>query len=206
MNKALRIFQEQFELIQALPPEERAQVLYQAVCNAFENQIEFQNENQIENQFESAYISVSHLGNKIIKLLSKSLVVKEFSSNYGGRRIGAGRPKTISQPTSTPSTPTSTTQPTLAQVQAYAAEQNAMAGVGGFKCTPQTAEAFWSHYQAIGWRISNDNRTPIIDWRPKLRQWAAKDNQAHTTQQDKADQAEQDRQAKLQKLIKGERL
>ena len=93
-NIACRIFQEQLDLIKELPEQERATVLYTAVCNAF-NQFENQNENQIDNQNENAYVSVSVsvLGNTVIKLLSKSIVCKEFSNNYGGKRLNSGRPR-----------------------------------------------------------------------------------------------------------------
>ena len=50
-----------------------------------------------------------------------------------------------------------------------------MAGVGGFKCSQETAEQFWAHYESIGWRIGNDAKTPITNWKSKLRQWAIKE-------------------------------
>lgn len=93
-NICCRVFKEQFELIRQLPESERGYVLYQALNNAF-NQFENQNDNQIEIQNENAYISVSvsisELGKCILNLLSKNIVCKEFSSNYGGARTGAGR-------------------------------------------------------------------------------------------------------------------
>lgn len=93
-NICCRVFKEQFELIRQLPESERGYVLYQALNNAF-NHFENQNDNQIENQNEYAYISVSvsisELGKCILNLLSKNIVCKEFSSNYGGARTGAGR-------------------------------------------------------------------------------------------------------------------
>lgn len=99
-NIACRIFQEQLDLIKELPEQERAIVLYTAVCNAF-NQIEYQNDNQIDIQNENAYVSVSDsvsvLGNTVIKLLSKSIVCKEFSNNYGGKRLNSGRPRKKNQ-------------------------------------------------------------------------------------------------------------
>ena len=101
-NIACRIFQEQLDLIKELPEKERATVLYTAVCNAF-NQFDYQNDFQNENQNENAYVSVSVsvsdsvsvLGNTVIKLLSKSIVCKEFSNNYGGKRTNSGRPSKI---------------------------------------------------------------------------------------------------------------
>ncbi|MBQ3785040.1 MAG: hypothetical protein II843_01435 [Alphaproteobacteria bacterium] len=91
-NICCRVFKEQFELIRQLPESERGYVLYQALNNAF-NQFENQNDNQFEIQNESAYISVSisELGKCILNLLNKNIVCKEFSSNYGGARTGAGR-------------------------------------------------------------------------------------------------------------------
>ncbi len=46
-NIACRIFKEQIDLINQLPINERAEVLYLAVCNSF-NQIGNQNEIQFE--------------------------------------------------------------------------------------------------------------------------------------------------------------
>ena len=94
-NFACRIFKEQIDLIQQLPENERAEVLYKAILSAF-NQIENQNDIQIENQNEYAYVSVSDsvsvLSKTVYSLLEKNIICKEFSNNYGGRRIGAGRP------------------------------------------------------------------------------------------------------------------
>jgi len=95
-NICCRVFKEQIELINQLPSNERAQVLYCAVLNAF-NQFDYQNENQNENQNDCAYVSVSEsvsdLGKCIINLLSKNIICKEFSNNYGGKRVGSGRKK-----------------------------------------------------------------------------------------------------------------
>lgn len=65
--------------------------------------------------------------------------------------------------------------PTLDEVLEYAKQQNDMAGVGGFKCSQETADQFWAHYESIGWRIGNDAKTPITNWKSKLRQWAIKE-------------------------------
>ena len=81
--------------MKSLPNQEEAKnVLYQAIMNAY-NHFENQNENQIENQNECAYISISLsvLSINILNLLSKNIVFKEYSSNYGGRREESGRPK-----------------------------------------------------------------------------------------------------------------
>lgn len=172
-NLACRIFKEQIELVQQLPENERAIVLYEAIMASY-NQIENQNDNQIEFQNENAYVSVlSILSRSIINLLSRNIVWKKFSNNYGGKRLGAGaKKKTIplGEPTVLMNRP-----PVLQEVVMYANEMNQIAGVGGFKCSPETAEQFWSYYEAQQWRIGNDSRTPILDWQAKLRQWATKD-------------------------------
>ena len=88
-NIACRIFKEQIDLVLALPEEDRAEVLYKAIISVF---------NQFENQNENAYVSVSEsvsiIGKKVFNLLEKNIVCKEFSNNYGGKRIGAGKKKT----------------------------------------------------------------------------------------------------------------
>lgn len=110
-NLCLRLFKEQIDLINELPEGEREKVLYIAVVNAF--QTIKQNEeksslNQFENQNENAYISVSvsvsyylnhiseslnRMSKTVLNLLKKTLEVKEFSSNYGGKRNNSGRKK-----------------------------------------------------------------------------------------------------------------
>lgn len=91
-NIACRIFKEQIDLIQQLPKNERAVVLYSAIMQAF-NQFDNQNENQNECAYVS--VSVSVLGKCILDLLSKNIAFKEFSSNYGGKRPNAGKPKNV---------------------------------------------------------------------------------------------------------------
>lgn len=98
-NVACRIFKEQIDLLLSLPSQEEAKtVLYEAVINSL-NQFENHFDNQIENQNENAYVSVSvsvslsELSKSILNLLSKNIVWKEFSNNYGGKREGAGAPK-----------------------------------------------------------------------------------------------------------------
>lgn len=90
-NKCCRIFEEQVKLLLSLPNQEEAKtVLYQAIVNSY---------NQFENQNENAYVSVSVsdsesislLSKSILELLSKNIVWKSFSNNYGGKRDGAGR-------------------------------------------------------------------------------------------------------------------
>lgn len=173
-NIACRIFKEQIELILALPEQDRAEVLYSAIINAF-NQFENQNENQIENACISRYKynnilnnnNISSIGKRVFNLLEKNIVFKEYNSNYGGKRINSGRKKE-----ETPSITTNTTIPTLDEVLNYAKEMNSMAGIGGFICSEKVAEQFWSYYQAQNWRIGNEFSTPIKDWKAKLRNWA----------------------------------
>lgn len=104
-NVACRIFKEQMELINQLPEKERAVVLFSAINNAF-FQFENQFDNQTENQNENAYISVSvsdsvslsAISKSVLNLLQKSIICKEFSPNYGGKRKGSGRPAQVKNP------------------------------------------------------------------------------------------------------------
>ena len=73
--------------------------------------------------------------------------------------------------------------PTLEQVLEYARQQNEMAFVGGFKCSQQTATEFFYHYDAIGWVIGNETKTPIKNWQSKLRLWALSPNKYKTKQE-----------------------
>lgn len=73
--------------------------------------------------------------------------------------------------------------PTLEQVLEYARQQNEMAFVGGFKCSQQTATEFFCHYDAIGWVIGNETKTPIKNWQSKLRLWALSPNKYKTKQE-----------------------
>ena len=110
-NIACRVFKEQFKLIDQLAEQERPIVLYLAMkrgLNQIENQFEYQNDNQIENQNENAYVSVSDsessylnhisdIGKCILELLSKNIIWKEFSNNYGGKRVKSGRKTKVEQ-------------------------------------------------------------------------------------------------------------
>lgn len=64
------------------------------------------------------------------------------------------------------------TPPTLEQVLDYAKQQNDIAGMGGFACTPELADQFWTYYESQGWIKGNSAKTPISDWKPLLRRWA----------------------------------
>lgn len=94
-NVACRFFVEQLALIMSLPEEEGKEVLYNVMKSSFNN--------QIENRFPvSVSVSVSVLGKSIQDLLTKNIVWKNFSNNYGGYRKGAGRknnPQEINQDT-----------------------------------------------------------------------------------------------------------
>ena len=63
------------------------------------------------------------------------------------------------------------TPPTLEEMLNYARMMNQTAGMGGFHCTKQVAEEFWSYYTANGWVVGNEYKTPILDWKAKFRQW-----------------------------------
>ena len=98
-NVSCSIFLEQINLINQLPIEERGNVLYMAVLNSFRNCIKNQIDNQIDNQLENTYISISTsislslLSKSVLELMNKTLNCRIYSSNYGGKRKGAGRPK-----------------------------------------------------------------------------------------------------------------
>ena len=97
-NISCNIFFEQINLINQLPIEERGNVLYMAILGAFRNYFKNQ-ENQIDNQIENTYISISlslsnsisTLSKTVLDLMNKTLNCKNYSSNYGGKRKGAGR-------------------------------------------------------------------------------------------------------------------
>lgn len=174
-NIACRIFKEQIDLIQQLPENERAEVLYKAILDAM-NQFDNQNENQNENAYVSVSISVSVsvLSKTVYELLRKNILWKQFSNNYGGKRIGAGKKKPET-PLGTPDLPKPKYIPTWEEVQEYARQQNEFAGCGGFPCTEERAREFYDHYAAQGWIAGNG--IPIHDWRPKLREWVKEKNQ-----------------------------
>jgi hypothetical protein len=178
-NLACRIFKEQLELVQQLPESERAIVLYNAIVASF-NQIENQNEIQIENQNENAYVSVSVLGNCIYNLLSRNIVWKSFSNNYGGARVGAGRPKNNQIENQDENQDENQVEkkpvrgafkaPTLEEVLTYAKQMNDTAGMGGFTCGKQTAIDFFNQYDRQGWMLGNGNH--MTNWKSGLRRWA----------------------------------
>lgn len=69
---------------------------------------------------------------------------------------------------------TTRVNPTLDEILDYARQQNDLAGMGGFKCSSDTAHDFYDYYSGIGWCLPNDAKTPILDWKPFLRKWSRK--------------------------------
>lgn len=67
------------------------------------------------------------------------------------------------------------TPPTEEEVMNYAKQQNAFAGVGGFRCTRPTAEQFYSHYDSQHWITGSG--IPIRNWKAKLKEWCSKQTQ-----------------------------
>lgn len=72
--------------------------------------------------------------------------------------------------------------PTLEEFLDYAKQQNDMAGVGGFLCSPEIASACYDYYATNGWRRANKENTPVRDWKSALRAWARKENQNNDSQ------------------------
>ncbi|WP_223653135.1 DUF1376 domain-containing protein [Hymenobacter psoromatis] len=65
------------------------------------------------------------------------------------------------------------TPPTLAEVQAYAADQHP-----GSADAPAEAAAFVDHYASNGWRVSG--KTQMVDWRAAFRNWMRRRPQFQT--------------------------
>ena len=89
------VFLEQINLINQLPINERGNVIYMALLNAFiKNQ-----KNQVDNQLENAYISISTsislsiLSKSVLDVLNKTINCKKYKNNWGGKRNNSGRPK-----------------------------------------------------------------------------------------------------------------
>lgn len=178
------------------------------IDNQIENQIEHQNDNQIENQIdkqfdnqiehqidahfehqnENAYISVSisKLGISIYNILYKTIRIKKYSDNYGGKRIRARVKADESKVENTPviesTTKTKFTPPSLSEVLDYAKAQSEIAGMGGFLCSPELAEAFYLQYDSQGWVRGNEAQTPIRNWQSLLRKWARENQIKEQTQ------------------------
>ena len=96
-NISCNIFFEQLNLINQLPIQERGNVLYLAVLNAFNKNQKKQLDNQLENTYISISISLSNslsiLSKSVLDILNKTIICKKYKNNWGGNRRGAGRPK-----------------------------------------------------------------------------------------------------------------
>lgn len=177
-NIACRLFKEQINLINQLPKEDRANVLYLSIMNAF-NQFENQNDNQIENQNEYAYISISSsISNSIIDLLSKNIVFKEYNNNYGGKRDGSGRKeKKKSKNLTCDKESVKQKHPTIDEIKNYCIERN----------NNVDAERFFDYYTSNGWKVG---KNPMKDWQATVRNWEKSSSEQKTqniTEQEKED-------------------
>ena len=214
-NLACRIFKEQLELIQQLPESERAIVLYEAIMASY-NQNEIQNEIQNENAYVS--VSVSVLGNCIYNLLSRNIVWKSFSNNYGGARVGAGRPKNNQNDNQDDN-----------QVRNQDTEHSGVLGgkekkwrfippkdanqvyeygaANGMVCTMKDAEDFFDYYSGIGWCIGNEHRTPMVAWEPFWKKWLRNPvvRQKPSVKMSVKEMKELANQQELEKIRRGER-
>jgi len=182
VNLACRVFAEQLKLINQLPENERATVLYLAINDSFNRcgyqdgyQLDKQNGYQDGYQNESAYISVSvyeslsEISKCVLELLRKNIVFKEFSLNHGGKREGSGSKK------DKPNNPTGknqwtdkpkvekkvvvkSTRPTLEEVTGYCEERGNL--VDPVK--------WFDYYSANGWKVG---KNPMKDWRACVRNW-----------------------------------
>ena len=183
-NVCCRIFKEQLDLINQLPEQDRAIVLYEAVNYAFQkikmnNQDENQDDNHLDNQDESAYISVSvsesvsksvsvsEISKAVLQLLKKNLICKDFDVKWGGKRVGAGRKvayapkrKVAQEPIANPQTGTVRrfVKPTVEEVAGYFRELN----------RPVEAQEFCDFYESKGWKVGN---SPMKDWKASVRNW-----------------------------------
>lgn len=220
-NLACRIFKEQLELIQQLPESERAIVLYEAIMasyNQIENQIEIQNEIQNEN----AYVSVSVLGNCIYNLLSRNIVWKSFSNNYGGARVGAGRPKNNQNDNQDDIQVRN--QDNNQDTERYgvlggkekkggfippkdANQVYEYGAANGMVCTMKDAEDFFDYYSGIGWCIGNEHRTPMVAWEPFWKKWLRNPvvRQKPSVKMSLKEAKELAKEQELQKMLNGER-
>lgn len=142
---------------------------------------------------------VAKTGDKIIDELLESLASKKEHKNWGGARKSAGRKRnqvefqdefqvdnqdnphlgakaiaitSTGDIYNTSGLSTTRDVPSLDDVLSYAAEQDSMAGCGGFVCPRTVAQDFYDYYASIGWTLPNDAHTPVRDWRPLLRRWA----------------------------------
>lgn len=152
-NISCNVFYEQINLINQLPLEERGNVIYMALLNAFiKNQ-----DNQLENQLENTYISISKsislsiLSKSVLDILSKTINCKKYKNNWGGKRESAGRPKG--------SKPVKSTIPDREEILNYVHSL----------CKHIAVDDFIAFYEASNW---NDKDGLPINWKQKALQWA----------------------------------
>lgn len=121
------------------------------------NQVEKQLENQVDTQLGTITITNTLTDNNI---------------NNNNSRLSTTHVKQFDKPT-------------LDAVLEYAKQQNSVAGVGGFACSPELAEQFWLYYESQGWVKGNKSQTPICDWKPLLRRWATDEHNRVAAQKTK---------------------
>lgn len=196
VNLACRVFAEQLKLINQLPENERAIVLYLAINDSFNRcgyqdgyQLDKQNGYQDGYQNESAYVSVSvsvyeslsEISKCVLELLRKNIVFKEFSNNHGGKREGSGSKKGkpnnptgknqwTDKPKEEKKVVVKSTKPTLEEVTSYCQERGNL--VDPVK--------WFDYYSANGWKVGKNT---MKDWRACVRNWER--NSTPTTQQTK---------------------
>ena len=155
-NMVCNIYKEQFDLINELPIEDRCKVLYIAISKAFYDCEKKSKRNQFENQIENTYIynsisisnSISIYSKKLLSLLFKTILCKNYSKNRGGKREGAGRKKT-----------TPLNAPTKEEILNYVNQQLGK---------PIDADSFIAYYNAAQWK---DNNGLPINWKQKAVSW-----------------------------------
>lgn len=178
-NLACRVFAEQLKLINQLPENERATVLYLAINDSFNRcgyQLDKQNGYQDGYQNESAYVSVSEslseISKCVVELLRKNIVFKEFSNNHGGKREGSGSKKGkpnnptgknqwTDKPKEEKKVVVKSTKPTLEEVTSYCQERGNL--VDPVK--------WFDYYSANGWKVG---KNPMKDWKAAVRVWEQK--------------------------------
>lgn len=87
-NFVINIFQEQFNLIENLPDNEKKEVLYILIQSKFNQDDCFEKQSRL-----STSTSLSNLSLSVIDIISKTMRVREMNDNHGGSRKGAGAPK-----------------------------------------------------------------------------------------------------------------
>jgi hypothetical protein len=78
-NIACRIFKEQIDVILCLPEQEQGEAIITILKHTF--------------GIEHSASKLSSQTQTIVNLLKKTIVCKEFSNNYGGKRLNSGRPR-----------------------------------------------------------------------------------------------------------------